>query len=95
MLHTQVKVLSTGDNCENNINDCVSDGDSDLCSGRGVCVDVVNGYDCFCDPDWTGLDCGMPIDDCLSEIYIAFMPFQMIHMFICYDLVYAINFQFR
>lgn len=40
----------TGQNCEENINDCPGNN----CKNGGTCVDGVNTYNCQCPPEWTG-----------------------------------------
>ena len=46
----------TGDLCDVDINDCVSNP-----CVNGNCTDMVAGYTCVCDPFWTGTNC----DTCL------------------------------
>lgn len=49
--------------CEINVNDC----SVDPCENGGVCVDIVDGYMCNCEPGYTGKRCQHLIDDCASE----------------------------
>lgn len=41
----------TGQNCEENIDDCPGNS----CKNGGACVDGVNTYNCRCPPEWTGM----------------------------------------
>jgi len=52
----------TGNRCEINVDDCVSNP----CKNGGLCLDRVNDFKCSCAPGWTGKRCGKNIDDCLS-----------------------------
>lgn len=44
----------TGQNCEENIDDCPGNS----CKNGGACVDGVNTYNCRCPPEWTGAHAG-------------------------------------
>ena len=44
----------TGQNCEENIDDCPGNS----CQYGGACVDGVNTYNCRCPPEWTGTSLG-------------------------------------
>jgi hypothetical protein len=37
-----------------------------LCGAHGVCNDLNNGYNCTCNPGWTGTNCSTEIDECAS-----------------------------
>ncbi|XP_009320420.1 PREDICTED: LOW QUALITY PROTEIN: neurogenic locus notch homolog protein 1 [Pygoscelis adeliae] len=50
----------TGQNCEENINDCPGNN----CKNGGTCVDGVNTYNCQCPPEWTGQYCTEDVDEC-------------------------------
>jgi Notch-like protein len=54
----------TGPTCDENINDC-----QDItCSGKGECIDHINGYTCNCPLEYTGADCETRTDHCLSVV---------------------------
>ena len=36
------------------------------CNGRGQCIDLINDFNCDCNPGYTGKDCEVDIDDCLG-----------------------------
>uniref|UniRef100_A0AAX7UEL3 Neurogenic locus notch homolog protein 1 n=1 Tax=Astatotilapia calliptera TaxID=8154 RepID=A0AAX7UEL3_ASTCA len=51
-----------GINCETNIDDCKSN----LCD-YGTCNDKINGYECACEPGYTGAMCNININECASN----------------------------
>uniref|UniRef100_A0A8C5FCE1 Neurogenic locus notch homolog protein 1 n=1 Tax=Gadus morhua TaxID=8049 RepID=A0A8C5FCE1_GADMO len=48
-----------GFNCEVNLDDCKSKP-----CDYGRCIDKINGYECACEPGYTGTMCNINIDDC-------------------------------
>uniref|UniRef100_A0AAY4E0N6 Notch receptor 2 n=1 Tax=Denticeps clupeoides TaxID=299321 RepID=A0AAY4E0N6_9TELE len=52
----------SGDNCENNDDDCASNP----CI-YGECHDGINEYSCVCSPGYTGKKCDVDIDECQSN----------------------------
>ncbi|KAJ0012984.1 hypothetical protein NQD34_017318 [Periophthalmus magnuspinnatus] len=69
----------TGQHCEIDINECYSDPchygtcfnceiNLDDCKSQpcdyGRCIDKINGYECACEPGYTGAMCNINIDDC-------------------------------
>ena len=53
----------SGETCENNINDCVSNP----CLNGGECIDGINGYTCKCTPEFMGPNCNEDFDACGSN----------------------------
>ena len=41
--------------------------DSFPCENRGVCNEVNEGFQCACEPGWSGSTCGVDIDECASS----------------------------
>jgi len=52
-----------GDNCEIDIDDCVSDP----CVNDGDCLDRVNGYECDCPTGFSGDRCELTVTDCSDD----------------------------
>uniref|UniRef100_A0AAX7VZY3 Neurogenic locus notch homolog protein 1 n=1 Tax=Astatotilapia calliptera TaxID=8154 RepID=A0AAX7VZY3_ASTCA len=59
---TELFVVFPGINCETNIDDCKSN----LCD-YGTCNDKINGYECACEPGYTGAMCNININECASN----------------------------
>lgn len=59
---TFVPYLSTGKNCEMNINEC----ESNPCV-HGKCIDMIDKFICHCDVPYTGDRCDIRIDPCSSN----------------------------
>lgn len=53
-------VISTGQTCEVDINECVRNP----CTNGGVCENLRGGFQCHCNPGFTGDLCENDIDDC-------------------------------
>ena len=53
----------TGKNCEQNINECMSNP----CKNNGNCSDGTNNYTCQCTQGWEGRDCELSVDDCKNN----------------------------
>uniref|UniRef100_A0A663MZA9 Neurogenic locus notch homolog protein 1 n=1 Tax=Athene cunicularia TaxID=194338 RepID=A0A663MZA9_ATHCN len=53
---------SPGPNCEINLDDCASSP-----CDYGKCIDKINGYECTCEPGYTGRMCNINIDECSSN----------------------------
>ena len=53
----------TGDDCSI-ANPC----DLDPCENDGTCVEVANGYQCWCGTNYTGANCESEIDECDNEL---------------------------
>ena len=53
----------TGVHCETAVQRC----DSNPCQNSGVCIDVTNGYTCYCPAQFTGSHCEIRIDPCKSK----------------------------
>uniref|UniRef100_A0A8B9P8I4 Neurogenic locus notch homolog protein 1 n=1 Tax=Apteryx owenii TaxID=8824 RepID=A0A8B9P8I4_APTOW len=51
-----------GPNCEINLDDCASNP-----CDYGKCIDRINGYECTCEPGYTGRMCNINIDECSSN----------------------------
>ncbi|KAI8516124.1 hypothetical protein Bbelb_069370 [Branchiostoma belcheri] len=49
----------TGDECETEIDEC----QSNPCVNGGTCIDLVNGYNCTCTEEYTGVHCDVEVDD--------------------------------
>lgn len=61
-------VMLLGDKCQVDIDECLLAGGSKAaCSDRGLCVDAINGFECLCEPGWTGPKCNRLTDDCISK----------------------------
>ena len=41
--------------------------DSFPCENRGVCNEVDEGFQCTCEPGWSGSTCGVDVDECVSS----------------------------
>ncbi|RXN10513.1 eyes shut-like protein [Labeo rohita] len=50
----------SGQHCEEDINECASNP----CQNRGVCQDLVNGFQCNCVPGYFGTLCNLDINEC-------------------------------
>jgi len=50
-------------NCGVGIDECLSNP----CRNGALCIDLLNGYTCQCDPGWTGSTCAVDIDECSSS----------------------------
>lgn len=61
---------SAGQTC-NEANGNCEGGDVDECETnpcvRGLCTDLPNGYLCSCPPGWTGTNCELDVNECLSN----------------------------
>uniref|UniRef100_A0A6Q2X112 Neurogenic locus notch homolog protein 1 n=1 Tax=Esox lucius TaxID=8010 RepID=A0A6Q2X112_ESOLU len=55
----QTLSLLLGTNCEVNLDDC----ESKPCK-YGTCIDKINGYECACEPGYSGTMCNINIDEC-------------------------------
>lgn len=53
----------SGQLCDGNIDECTI---LKPCMNNATCLDAINGYNCHCQPGWTGLRCEQDIDDCIS-----------------------------
>lgn len=53
------------------------------CSGRGDCVDQVNGFTCSCKAGYAGSDCSIDIDDCHPNPCIHGQCVDGVHSFTC------------
>ena len=54
-------LLSSGKNCSVDIDECLSNP----CLNNGTCVDLVNGYNCSCTANYTGIHCEYQVSSCL------------------------------
>ena len=54
-----------GDNCEADVDYCISAP----CQNGGSCVDIIGGpgYTCTCPLEYTGLDCDVEFNECESS----------------------------
>ena len=50
-------------NCETDIDECKSSP----CYNNATCLDLVNDFECKCQPGFKGDLCAMNIDDCLGK----------------------------
>lgn len=66
--------------CENNINACIPDP----CENSGVCVRAKGGYVCECQDGFSGGNCEIETDECLSEPCANGECFDQINDFICH-----------
>ena len=55
--------ISTGTNCDENIDECVSTP----CLNGGTCRDALNSYTCFCVPGYEGQRCERNVNECISR----------------------------
>ena len=39
----------------------------EACTDTGVCIEDIRGHYCLCDPGFTGANCELDIDDCLTN----------------------------
>lgn len=62
--HNPPPLHPLGVNCEGEVNECSL---LSPCQNQGVCVDEVNGYRCQCLQGYTGVNCEVNIDDCVSQ----------------------------
>lgn len=53
-----------GQNCED-IDECKDLNSKDIC-GNGICVNLLGSYQCYCKPGYTGQNCNIDVDECLS-----------------------------
>ncbi|XP_050423737.1 protein crumbs isoform X2 [Adelges cooleyi] len=53
--------------CEQNIDDCIENGNQHKCLNGGQCIDGINEYTCNCtETGYTGDDCSIDIDECVE-----------------------------
>ena len=62
LLHAQCVSGFNGNNCENNIDDCIAV----TCQNGGTCQDGINSYTCQCTTGYEGDNCENNIDDCIG-----------------------------
>ena len=55
--------LLLGDHCEINIDECASSP----CKNGGNCTDLINGFECHCQPGYKGKFCQTDIDECALQ----------------------------
>lgn len=55
--------LFLGPHCEINIDDCASSP----CKNGGNCTDLINGFECHCQPGYKGKFCQTDIDECALQ----------------------------
>ena len=68
----------TGKLCEININDCTAG----VCGNNGTCIDLVNSYNCQCDPTYIGKYC--ETSKLLFTYYLVYVYFKVFYLFVVY-----------
>ena len=60
----------TGQNCEEDINECLDKDGNEIHQQRcnnGICVNDFGSFQCYCRPGFTGDHCDLNFDECLSN----------------------------
>ena len=54
---------ASGDQCQTEIDECISNP----CQNSGLCIDLINGYNCTCLAGFNGTHCQNDTDECRSN----------------------------